>query len=103
MNTTVKYLHKSRRAAGAHAITGGYACPKCDTRTSVLDSRQDIDGSVRRRRACTSCKLRFTTQEVVIKADIAKYENQRLRLFNRIWPGLEKIADLIDELKAEHG
>ena len=38
-------------------------CPQCSGETSVLDSRQSKQ-TVRRRRTCVACKLRFTTYEV---------------------------------------
>ena len=44
-------------------------CPYCDKdETNVIDSRKNNDGkSIRRRRECPSCKIRFTTYE---KAEI---------------------------------
>lgn len=40
-------------------------CPKCDSeRSSVVDSRSD-GSSIRRRRECGECDLRFTTYERV--------------------------------------
>lgn len=38
-------------------------CPVCDSDSNVVDSRTSADGSIRRRRVCTSCKRRFTTYE----------------------------------------
>jgi len=44
-------------------------CPYCDKdETNVIDSRKNNDGkSIRRRRECPTCKIRFTTYE---KAEI---------------------------------
>lgn len=44
-------------------------CPYCDkVETNVIDSRKNNDGkSIRRRRECQTCKIRFTTYE---KAEI---------------------------------
>jgi len=44
-------------------------CPYCDkVETNVIDSRKNNDGkSIRRRRECPTCKIRFTTYE---KAEI---------------------------------
>lgn len=44
-------------------------CPYCDkAETNVIDSRKNNDGkSIRRRRECPTCKIRFTTYE---KAEI---------------------------------
>jgi transcriptional regulator NrdR family protein len=38
-------------------------CPDCGARAEVLDSRPRPDGAVRRRRRCTGCDKRFTTDE----------------------------------------
>jgi len=39
-------------------------CPDCNSRTSITDSRKTEDGeTVRRRRKCRECELRFTTYE----------------------------------------
>lgn len=38
-------------------------CPTCGARAEVVDSRPRPDGTIRRRRACTSCDERFTTLE----------------------------------------
>lgn len=37
-------------------------CPKCDTRTRVIDSRP-VGTTVHRRRRCPKCKVRFATVE----------------------------------------
>ena len=44
-------------------------CPYCEKiETNVIDSRKNNDGkSIRRRRECPSCEIRFTTYE---KAEI---------------------------------
>ncbi len=52
-------------------------CPRCDSATSILETRKAEGGSaLRRRRECSSCGHRFTTYEravpealVVIKRD----------------------------------
>ncbi len=38
-------------------------CPSCGTQTTVLETRKEAGGAVRRRRACPSCGERFTTHE----------------------------------------
>ena len=51
-------------------------CPfgsECDT--SVIDSRKTNEG-IRRRRECSTCKLRFTTYE---KADISVMVQKSMR------------------------
>ncbi len=40
-------------------------CPECDAQTEVKDSRPGADNTIRRRRRCAGCHLRFTTYEVV--------------------------------------
>src|SRR3954466_5792229 len=64
-------------------------CPQCGEReTRVVDSR-DLDDSatIRRRRECAGCSMRFTTYErveaarlVVIKRDASRQEFDRERL-----------------------
>jgi len=63
-------------------------CPFCsDQRSKVIDSR-DSDDSVRRRRACLTCGLRFTTYEriqtrvlVIVKRDGRREEFNREKLW----------------------
>ena len=41
-------------------------CPSCGLESRVVDSRPvEEDNSIRRRRECTECRLRFTTYEIV--------------------------------------
>ena len=64
-------------------------CPQCGEReTRVVDSR-DLDDSatIRRRRECAACAMRFTTYErveaarlIVVKRDGARQEFDRDRL-----------------------
>lgn len=63
-------------------------CPYCDkVETNVIDSRKNNDGkSIRRRRECPTCKIRFTTYEkaeielVVLKrnGNIEPFDYQKL-------------------------
>lgn len=78
----------------------GFPCPKCDGRTGVRDSRQVFDG-IRRRRRCLTCEYRFTTWESWdMKPN--KDEFAQTRMAVAILPRLFKLADLIDEIRAEH-
>ena len=44
-------------------------CPHCNFHDSrVLDTRAQKDGEIRRRRECSECKERFTTQELIVKS-----------------------------------
>jgi transcriptional repressor NrdR len=56
-------------------------CPFCRNRKNrVVDSRMSNDGlMIRRRRACSSCKKRFTTYERVEEAApmVVKKDNRR--------------------------
>jgi len=52
-------------------------CPKCHTKTEVLDSRTS-DLRVRRRRQCPACKRKLTTQELTDK-DWFDYLTEALR------------------------
>ncbi len=38
-------------------------CPNCGGDTTVSETREGGNNELRRRRACTTCKLRFTTRE----------------------------------------
>ena len=71
-------------------------CPQCGEReTRVVDSR-DLDDSatIRRRRECAACSMRFTTYErveaarlIVIKRDGSRQEFDRDRLVVRAAQG----------------
>jgi hypothetical protein len=41
----------------------GVRCTSCNSRTAVLETVQRRDGATRRRRECTECGRRFTTEE----------------------------------------
>ena len=38
-------------------------CHLCKSKTDVIETRLQIDGSLRRRRQCQNCNTRFTTDE----------------------------------------
>ena len=40
-------------------------CPNCNSRSTVIDTRQ-LKSHVRRRHICDGCNLRFTTHEKVV-------------------------------------
>ncbi|MFB2878702.1 hypothetical protein [Floridanema aerugineum] len=42
-----------------------FTCPKCNSKTIVLDSQKILE-HIRRRRECQNCKHRFTTREVIV-------------------------------------
>lgn len=41
-------------------------CPKCYGKTTVYDSREQDNGTVKRYRTCRECKARFVTVETII-------------------------------------
>jgi len=59
-------------------------CPFCQLQeTSVVDSRKNIEGtSIRRRRNCSACNLRFTTYEKASIGIIVKKRNGNREEFN---------------------
>lgn len=65
VNEAVKSLHDDGAFHG-----GAFPCPKCGSRTGIVDSRPvrfRQSPSVRRRRACqnVACKNRLTTYEII--------------------------------------
>ncbi len=44
-------------------------CPKCKSKTKVIDSRLQSNQIVRRRRECPECNYRFTTWESPMNMD----------------------------------
>ena len=58
-------------------------CQKADTK--VIESREVSEGdAIRRRRACTNCRYRFTTYERIERPQIIVIKNDSTReLFNR--------------------
>jgi transcriptional repressor NrdR len=92
-------------------------CPKCTSiEDKVIDSRISKEGNtIRRRRECHECGLRFTTTEMlvrdgiaVIKRDGRREELSRLKLMSGIMRACEKrpvspaqIEALVDEVLDE--
>src|SRR5271170_7773633 len=73
-------------------------CPFCRNRKNrVVDSRMSNDGlMIRRRRACSSCKKRFTTYERVEEAApmVVKKDNRRESYDrNKVIAGLTKACE----------
>ncbi|MBN1373887.1 transcriptional repressor NrdR [Candidatus Dojkabacteria bacterium] len=61
-------------------------CPYCkNSKTSVVDKRDQEEGNLtRRRRECSACKKRFTTYEKVQKVDLTVLKNDGTdELFDR--------------------
>lgn len=84
-------------------------CIFCSSRdTDVVETRPSEDGStVRRRRACVTCRKRFTTHErteqvplTVIKRDGRRERFSREKLLNGILRSTEKTALLIEQVEA---
>lgn len=89
-------------------------CPYCgETETSVIDSRESEDTSIRRRRCCNQCGKRFTTYEriegielKVIKKNGLKEQFNREKLKRGIvkatWKrpvSMELVEELLDEVE----
>lgn len=79
-------------------------CPKCRTRSNVVDSRL-VRGAVKRRRECPSCGCRWTTHETAdASMQIAALDRtvaRGLRIVERRQQHLEaEVVDLLDQLKA---
>ena len=75
-------------------------CPYCNKQeTNVVDSRKNNEGnSIRRRRECPKCNLRFTTYE---KAEIGLFVQKRsgeLQEFNyeKLFKGIENAFGGLD-------
>jgi transcriptional repressor NrdR len=94
-------------------------CPRCGERdTRVIDSRDLDDVSIRRRRECPACSMRFTTNErieaprlAILKRDGSREEFDREKLISGMRKALtrrpvpddaaERAADQIEaELRA---
>ncbi|MBD3300084.1 MAG: transcriptional repressor NrdR [Candidatus Moranbacteria bacterium] len=91
-------------------------CPFCENLdTGVVDSRDALYGKVvRRRRECSSCKIRFTTYErpellniQVVKRDTSKESYKREKLEEGIKKALEKrpvsdkkVEELVDSIES---
>ncbi len=88
-------------------------CIFCGRETRVVDKR-DSENTTRRRRACPSCKKRFTTYErpevnlVVVKKDGRREKYNREKLLNGILKACEKrpvsqetIEKVVNEIEAE--
>ena len=64
-------------------------CPECEGETQVIDSREEKDGSIHRRRICVMCGHRFNTAELelcmigptdpLIEIEALKAELERLK------------------------
>ena len=90
-------------------------CPRCDSPTSILETRKADGGSaLRRRRQCTGCGHRFTTYEravpdavIVVKRDGGRQPFDREKLLGGLIRAshkrdvdpreLEAIADRIEK------
>ncbi len=98
-------------------------CPKCgDVEDKVIDSRLSKDGdSIRRRRECIACAVRFTTYEQLDRADVRVIKRDgrgepfdRSKLFNGIAKACEKrpisievleksVEEIIQDLESNYG
>lgn len=60
-------------------------CPYCKSeKTSVIDSRDNADFTIRRRRECDICKRRYTTYERIENIDLEVHKRSgKIEAFNR--------------------
>jgi transcriptional regulator NrdR family protein len=58
-----------------------FPCPKCKSKTDVIDSRINPEKKIRRRRKCEKCGYRFSTVESIKirakKPEIPKKEEKK--------------------------
>ncbi len=58
-------------------------CPRCKSKTRVLDTRKTEDEKlVRRIRECTKCRYKLTTFEILVSNEKAKELREKHRLEN---------------------
>jgi transcriptional repressor NrdR len=83
-------------------------CPRCSSiKTKVIDSREGIEGrSVRRRRECESCEMRFTTFErieesfpLVIKKGGQRESFDRFKILNGLKKACEKRPVTLEQME----
>lgn len=83
-------------------------CSQCQAETKVIESRDVAEGeAIRRRRACTACKYRFTTYErierpqlIVIKHNGTRELFSREKLLRGLYHACEKTT--LSGLQLEH-
>lgn len=75
-------------------------CPFCQLQeTSVVDSRKNSEGtSIRRRRNCSACNLRFTTYEkasigIIVKKRTGIEKSSTLKSFIRVFKMLLEVKN----------
>lgn len=82
-------------------------CPYCSNHeTSVLDSRETPESSIRRRRECAKCNKRFTTYErmetldlIVVKKDGSREEFNPNKVFQGLLKACEKRPVAHEQIK----
>lgn len=91
-------------------------CPYCEKiETNVIDSRKNNDGkSIRRRRECPSCEIRFTTYEKAEIEQVVLKNNGNIQPFDyeKLFKGVEnafggldlsekQLKNLVDNIHAD--
>ena len=75
-------------------------CPYCEKiETNVIDSRKNNDGkSIRRRRECPSCEIRFTTYEKAEIEQVVLKNNGNIQPFDyeKLFKGVENAFGGLD-------
>lgn len=83
-------------------------CPECEGKTAVIDSRENPNGSIWRRRECKNCGWRYSTVEIEecisdfteLREKIAKLESQNAR-YKRIINQIRQIKTNFKELEEQ--
>ena len=83
-------------------------CPRCEySKTKVVDSREGVEGrSVRRRRECESCSVRFTTFEriedslpMVVKKGGQRESFDRYKILSGLRKACEKRPVSVEQME----
>lgn len=55
-------------------------CPKCDSKSKIIDSRMRLDVNRKdRRHKCDDCGHRFSTVEILVSEEVSVKERDNLR------------------------
>jgi len=80
-----------------------FPCPKCKSKTIVVDSRINPVNQTRRRRQCTKCKHRFSTTEIVkVKKSVIEEGYKESNEENvKVAEEMEDFEDAVDDMDDE--
>lgn len=92
---TAALVFPSRRDVSGERL--GIICPHCGGDTGVTDSRPSGNNTIRRRRRCRGCDLRFTTYEVVAEQN----PEEMAEVLRKQAASLRVAADRLEKIAAE--